>query len=523
MTSQVQQVARTYVTRRSLWLFGAFALFSFGPGATLLVAGGRVDKVPPMLAAVGLAFPAAITSFVLATQAKWQFCDSRARLIPEFTTPHIAVLAAIALFAFGVYPAVLTLAGGWNSIGVPACAIVVAAGSIWTIHSGQWLAGGVAFGTYLSLMSNAGLNFWINPDNARRLLPLHGALLVGGWAALAAWLARLPRIREEDDDYFIPVQAYQCSSSRMERTQAARTFARAMLRSRWTQLPSDWWHDRLARIRATTAKSRQRLLRYGFTPSSAWMHAAPVALMFFAMLYFMTRTGLMSGQGTTRSILPSLNMMIIMPTMMAGGMLMMRRGRMAQELLLPLSRRDYVDGLLAAAAWSSLVTWLSMHAALLALLAALSPEMLTPALVAGLTALSLAMQLCAFGITALISPNVSGGKRMALMMGVVFIVVIPLMLGIEMIGHPGVTREEAVAQAFAEETRQHATLPADVREQIAKDQRQIARTKRHAEENWEQSQPWHAAWLWSTIAVTATIGLVATHRGRRRWQNYELA
>src|SRR5262245_29079273 len=123
MITQLQQVARTYATRRGLWMLGVFGLFSFGPSAAILIAGKDAQMPPPSLAAIAIVFPVGITCYVLVTQAKWQYCDSRARLLPGFNPPHLAALALLAVLALGVYPVVLTMSGRWSPLGVSACAV----------------------------------------------------------------------------------------------------------------------------------------------------------------------------------------------------------------------------------------------------------------------------------------------------------------------------------------------------------------------------------------------------------------
>jgi hypothetical protein len=52
---------------------------------------------------------------------------------------------------------------------------------------------------------------------------------------------------------------------------------------------------------------------------------------------------------------------VFLPGQMAGEVLAQRRPRIANELFLPLARRQLMDGLLAASAYNSLVIWLIMN------------------------------------------------------------------------------------------------------------------------------------------------------------------
>ena len=105
-------------------------------------------------------------------------------------------------------------------------------------------------------------------------------------------------------------------------------------------------------------------------------------------------------------------------------MLAMRRARMSQELLLPLTRRQYIDGVLAAAARSALTGWIPVHGALIALIIVATSMTVDVAFVAALTALSLGVQIYGFSVMAKIAQNPSGGSRWVM----TFAVFIPPMI-----------------------------------------------------------------------------------------------
>lgn len=524
MTAQLKQVALTYVTRRSLWLVALGGLLTLTPIAILALMHGSAPQFPVQLAATAIAFPTAILSFVLVTQAKWQFCNPRARVVPGFAGPHVAVILALGALAFGVYPVLLAAAGRWNVLGISACAAIIAAGSIRSMHGGRFSDGIVAILAFLSLMTEQGRGFWVVQNQSSAVAAAHAAILVGAWLALAAWVRRLTTMREEDDDFVIPVQAYQGSASRMERTHSARAVARAIDRNRWSRFVSDAWHDRLARVRrAASTSERQRLLRYGFSPSPEWIPSAFAALSFLVVYLLMARTTLIPRNRGADGIMPMLPTMVLMPSLMAAGLLALRRGKMAQELLLPLDRGAYVDGLLWAVARFTLIIWLPTHGAVLALIRLQSPEMLTPGFVIGLTALSLAIQAFMLGVTLNISPNLSGGKRVVLGIVVMFVAIIPLIVGVKALGNPGVTRQDVLAEWEARDAADLSKLPEEVRNQLEDDPRRLAQTRRNAAMAWERTRPWPSAWIWTTVGLTAAIGAIATQASRRRWRHFELA
>jgi hypothetical protein len=412
MIHQLPQVLLTYATRRSLWLVLAFGLLCVGPSAALAIVPDHApgERAPFMMFSIG--FATGVVGWILVTQAKWQFCDQRARLLPGFAGPHVAVLLAIAVVGLGLYPWALGAMGG-APLGIVACAIGIGSCFIWSTHGSHWLLGALAIVQYFSLMFHQGREFW----TSTRFAPLHAAILVAGWIALVAWLRRLTAMREEDDDFLVPMQAQQGSATRMERSHSGRVVARALVRSAWQRLLSDWWHDRLANIRATTVRGRQWLLRYGFTPTPMEFPAIMMGAMFFIMFYMMSRSGMFSAKGAG---VPSYNIMMIMPAMATGGMLAMRRARMSQELLLPLTRRQYIDGVLAAAARSALTGWIPVHGALIALLLATTSALVDAPFVATLTALSLGVQIFTFAVMARSAQNPSGGSRMVMTFASIF-------------------------------------------------------------------------------------------------------
>jgi hypothetical protein len=240
-----------------------------------------------------------------------------------------------------------------------------------------------------------------------------------------------------------------------------------------------------------------------------------MAISFFAMFLFMERTGVLTPGGPTQSILPALNIMIIMPTIMTAGLLAMRRARMSQELLLPMSRRQYIDGLLQALARNACWAWAATHVALIALIAATSPELLTLSFIVQLTALSLAAQLLAFGTLTWSASCASGGKRLALMLLAVLLVSLPVVFGIAMLGGPSISRDEAVAKALAAAAIRE-DYPPELREQLE------ASTRESAIAQWERNRP-SPLGLWTTVAATAVVGLAFTVYARQRWLKQELA
>lgn len=521
MTTQIRQVAITYLTRRSLWLVTAFALLTIGP--TLLAGGVAADsrRDAAVVAMFPVGFGSGILAWILLTQAKWQFCDPRARLLPHYARAHLAALLGLIVLGYGVCPPLGALLCQWNPLGVSACMAGVGASFLWSMHSMSWAAGLLAMAQILSLATQPGLEFWVLPASAARYALVHAAILAVGWTGLLAWLRRLPRLREEDPDYLIPIQAQQGSATRMERTQASRTLARQISRTPLQAAASDRWLDRLNRVKATGIRGRQWLLRYGYGPTPILLNAAWFALLFGPMMVLMTRFSF-TPRRSSQDILPTLNMLVVMPSFMAGGMFVMRRARLGHELLLPLSRRQFLNGIFATAAWNVAVTWAVTHATLLGLVYWGEPTTMTPKFVVGMTALSLAAQACSFGAFSWMARFQSGGARM-----IGTIVAVWFIMGVLSWGTNALPRQlppappdpgaALIRQSFNDP---NVTYTPDERRALEQHIERMEQQQRQAVERIKNRV--NAARVATTAAAMAIAGLGLFAYQQRRWMQMEL-
>jgi hypothetical protein len=230
MNRQVTAVLLTYATRLAMQvLLGGggiiYALAIFAMAMDSQSTGeSRLDSAYPLLMV-----PAGLIAYLLATHAKWQFVDPRARLLPRFAAPHLAVIAGSAVVGLIFLPSLAAIASRLSPLGFLAGTIVVASSLIWGIHANSRLATIVFMAMIFSAYSDDARLFLLMPVSVSRFFPLHLLLLVAGWTALAAWLVRLSRLHEEQDDYNIPVQAQSGSATRMERLQANRNILRHKL------------------------------------------------------------------------------------------------------------------------------------------------------------------------------------------------------------------------------------------------------------------------------------------------------
>jgi hypothetical protein len=349
MFEMIKPVLLTYATRRSVqWGIGlgggfylliifAMAMHDHSRYGEFRTGGGS--------GFIG-AFASAFAAYLLVSQAKWQFVDPRARLLPGFARPHLLVLTALAVIGILLAPLLEAIAARLSVVGYLAFTTALASSFIWAMHANSGPGTMLSMLLGFSMMSERVRYFWVSPESVERFFPLHATVLLAGWAAIAAWLRRLVRMTEESDDYSIPIQAQSGSATRMERTQASRNILRSKLSNGlWNGGPSDGWHDRLIHYHARTIRDRQRLFRYGFAPQPFEYSVCWTAL------WMTTVTLLIRWQSSSADVALAFNAgslapFVFFPALMPGQFLAMRRARMTQELLFPLSRREFVDSVL---------------------------------------------------------------------------------------------------------------------------------------------------------------------------------
>jgi hypothetical protein len=511
MSSQLQQVARLYLAnRQTWWIVGWMTLMSL-PWFAML----RNDTAPRFIAAQVVAFPIGGCVFLLTSQAKWQFCNPRASLLPGFAAPHLRVLFAIAVVVIGLAPLSLGLAGR-NALGAAAFAIAFGALLLWSIHASQGLATILALALFFSIYNDQVAAFWLDSASATKWLPVHATFLLAGWAAIVAWLWRLGRLREEMDDYNLPAHTQAGSATRIERTIAARVAARQLLKSGISRRICDVWHDRLASATAATTHARQRLLRYGFSATPAFVWALCMAVFLPLAIWFTFHSSLAGNMHTLSAALPSMNMLVVMPGILASGAFVGRRPRMAQELLLPLTRAQYVDGLLWDLARSALITWLIVLSALLTFVAALSDGALPAPLAGGLAALTLGVHIYMFGATTRSAQIPQGGKRNVITMVLLVPAFITAGVGLAFLRGPSTTPEADEIRLRENIARyERASLSPEVIQQtVAHDRQQFAERRER-----DRIQP---AVAYTAGGACALLGICLTAHSRRRWLNLEL-
>jgi hypothetical protein len=515
MPIQLPAVLSTYATRRSVQLLvalgGAFCLLV--PLAMLIESKPTSQRPTNDIEEVLglLALPTMIFAYLIASQGKWQFADPRSRLVPNFVANHLAVLACLALLSLGLAPALLGWAARASALGAAATSIAIGASLIWLIQGKPAQSLLFGFGT-TALMIRPGVAFWLAPDSAAAHWPYQLALLAAGWAAFGSWLVRLANICEEQSDYFQPVYLQAGSATRIDRRQAnhaaARLFANSSCNS-LSWLAGDKRLDSLVGIRAATAAERQRLLRYGASPESFWGTAVGVAAPYAFLICF---TPMFRSMGVPPAPTYFFIGVIPMSALIAPGILLLRRSRMPQEVLLPLTRRSYFDGLFAAMVRKVVVTWAIANPLLLATIALMIPQTMSIAFALALTAVTLSAYLCAFGVLAWLAQIRSTTRRLLITCLVGIPAVVFLNAGVDAITVKSPPPPLPATIAALREKPLSAERRAKVEQAFHRHEEQV-----------RQSRHTNPRFAWSAAASLSAIGAICAVVSRRKWLDVELA
>ncbi|WP_442482727.1 hypothetical protein [Aeoliella sp. SH292] len=443
MNDSLMQVIYTYTTRRWLmWgMFGGAMLL-----ALVVAAASYTSGIPhPMLVGQLLGLPLMLGILWLAIHAKWQFVHSRARLYPNYAAPHLAVIIGIAVVMLVVYPLALSQLLRAPTLGVLAFALLFGAAVVWQIQSMRVTLSLVSLALWFGFYVPGIASVWLNPD--ARYVPFRIAAIVIGAAGFGAWLYRLPRMMEEDDDYLLPIQTNAANASRIEKSESRRLLARMISRSWFTSWVTDRWHDRLAKMSPARERDRGRLLRYGTVSIPAPMiglNLMVMAVLIVAMQYAILTSDRDAGFSTRvpAMILGQLGGFSLFVLPIICQFLSQRRGRFAQDLMLPMTREAYVDGLFRSVVVSGLWGMLPVLLVLVGATTIIAPQYFTWTYVAaGLVTIAALVPIAA-GISFRMVLVGSGMKRM-----LVLIVLLYPLIGVA-IGLFAITAYVNVALGF---------------------------------------------------------------------------
>lgn len=417
---QIRQVGITYVTHRWAMLIALGVAAIMVPSLMLVMSGkSATDRAPAMLFLIG--FPMLFGMMFLVMHVKTQFAHSRARLVPGFSWPHLIVLGGVLLGLTVFYPLLLASAGRFAPAGLLALSLAVAAPYAWGAHTNSvaWIL--VAVAVFFSLMAEWSVRWWIIDAPSHR--PAHLLIIACGMALLTAWLRRLSRLREEMDDYQTTTSWRGSRKAGTEAPEQRRLAAAFVNRHPFFSWISD---SRLARLGGYHDHRRMRfarLFRYGFGPVPTELSTLFILAIMMTPAILFTQLGYASRTPGIGALLLPVQFAIIMPGMAVAGDLARRRPRLAGELLFPLSRSEWVDGLLAASSWNALVSWLILNAGLVCVAWPILGNRVAPTLVVMFLLLSAAIALVLFGIAL----RTSFWDSMALRLGVLIVAFMVMM------------------------------------------------------------------------------------------------
>jgi hypothetical protein len=363
MFEQIKQVGKTYLTQRYVWWMALFASVIMLPNLLVMLGPkrGTPDGSHPLLFTIGM--PMFLLLPLLVGQAKMQFAHSRARLLPRFMPAHVAVLAGIMLLFFVVFPSTLAIAAGFKPLGLLALAVAIGAPALWGAQANRFGPMLLALVVFYSLMTRAGLDWWI--VRAADHLAVLGATLVVGAAAVLAWLWRICHMHEEAPDYQNVYALMLARRAGSEAAEQRRIVATQLRRNRLKSQISDWWHERLGGYYGGSRAGLVRVLRYGFGANpvevQGFFFAALIVTVgiFFSQFSFLAKAGADFG-----ALFLMAQFAILLPGQLGGELMAHRRPRIANEMLLPLSRSQLIDGLFVASAGNAARLWIIINAAM---------------------------------------------------------------------------------------------------------------------------------------------------------------
>ena len=177
------------------------------------------------------------------------------------------------------------------------------------------------------------------------------------------WVWRLANLQEEDDGYAVMALGYPGGLSRLEGEIQRKWMGRAASRAGIGQMLSDRWHDRLLDWPSGAAVSRG-LFDYGWGRYPRVLQAAFVCVALVLYALFLSRLLVFSDEGALRNTGFMLCFFVLaLPGYVAAASMHGRRARLSQELLRPVSRTGFLDGLLGSIAKQALLLWLGGMAA----------------------------------------------------------------------------------------------------------------------------------------------------------------
>lgn len=349
---QVRQVGIVYVTQIRGWVWAlAFVLLLF-------VLFGLFGRETSNLSILSYANMSAIfLGTWIVEQLKHQFAHSRARLLPEFNSAHLAIPLILILFGCIGLPTIAATMGRTSPLPY------VAASSFGVgvflllrlLPKLSWLIAAIIF---VIIWRENGRDTEINTPAFLLNPALNIPLFVFGWLGIGCYFFKLLHLAEDDTVYRqLSDETLVVAAAGDERFTRAKYNNTARSRS-----ISDRWHAKLGGFHQYRKLRIVRLLRYGFgaTPVEHIAIGSAIIMSIVVIVIVNIHDGPYSIARSTDAtflIMPAI-FSAMAPFAVAGGAIGWRVPRLRNEILFPLTRRELIDGLMLTAAWHSLVIWL---------------------------------------------------------------------------------------------------------------------------------------------------------------------
>lgn len=399
MNLLIPRAASVYLLQR--WTVPILALIAVIGAIAIwgLHSSNMVNTAPMMLTNV-VGMVAMVSAFWVSATTKWQFVNARARLLPRFAVPHLIAAGAILTLTCIAWPTLVAITLGASVLGMIAYAMACSSCFLWTMHTGQAWGTVIGLALFFSPAVSKFAPFW--QSGFAQYDPIRLLFILAAYGLFALWMRSLTRLTEESDHYFIQTMAAAANSSRMEKSEARRTIARQLSKSRVTGWITDAWHNRLSGVRSETTRQRQDLLRYGFTPAPALVICLGILLMVamiggvnYLMFAGLSRVG--SAEAGHAFLAQAAIFPLIGPAILCQ-FLTQRQPRLAQELMLPLTKEQFIYGLFKRMGITSLMLVSMLTTGLLATVLAVDPSMITPTSLVVVPAAILSGNLVGFGL-----------------------------------------------------------------------------------------------------------------------------
>lgn len=370
-TKQWFAVLRTYRLHRPWVTF--FMLQFFIMVAVVRFCGGSSPK--DFWKCSGFILVGALASLI--SHVKEQFAHPRSKLMPNFMASHVGILGILLLVLLVIIPAIVSCLSGLPLLGTVSFAALFGAVNLWVQQTKHPRVQLFAMPLYLLLFFSVmlsmadvnsvwiyfGINFWIesNPD----FTFVHSIILITSWIGISLWLRQL--------------------------TQAAEETTRVPSNQGIQGLFSDRWLEKIARQTITTNLDRQRTLRYGMTPTPPLVRNVFGPILAIGMaLSVAFLIGDKDSDYRKLAIIVGMGYCIF-GSVISSGILLQKRTRLSQELMLPMTRRSLIDGILRAIVNEATLSACSTCVVTFVATYLLMPEYITPVRVAaaGLAILSI--------------------------------------------------------------------------------------------------------------------------------------